>query len=109
MKSALATRLLPWLRAASIRKLLRTTHMTVLLILLIPAMVSMWVMRDYARQYHHVIDQVTRVTDLKPLVTETIPDELFSIVAGRHSFQTSQVFESIDYVNTSLEDRKSVV
>jgi len=91
-------------RSPSIRKLLRTAHMTVLMILLIPAMVSLWAMSDYARQYHHVIDQVTRVAGLKPLVTETIPDELFSIVAGRKSFQTSTVLESIAYVDRSLEE-----
>ncbi|MCL1855863.1 MAG: histidine kinase [Clostridia bacterium] len=104
MKGAFLERILPWLKATSIRKLLWAAHLTILLILLIPAMVSMWVMSDYARQYHRVIDQVSRVSDLKPLVTETIPDEVFSIVAGRESFRSSTVFESIAYVNASLEE-----
>ena len=91
-------------RSPSIRKLLRITHTAVLLILLVPAVVSIWAMSDYSRQYHRVIDQVTQVADLKPLVTETIPDELFSIVAGRESFRTSTIFESIAYVNASLEE-----
>jgi len=103
MEGPFLDRILLGFRPTSIRKLLRTTHMTVLLILLVPALVSMWVMSDYARQYHRVIDQVSQVAELKPLVMETIPDELFSIVAGRKSFRTSSVFESIAYVNASLE------
>lgn len=93
-----------WLRvAASIRKRLRSSYIVILVVMLIPVLVSLWAMRDYAARYHHVISQVDQVAALKPVVTDSIPDELFSIVAGRSSFDTSPVYRYIDETNASLD------
>lgn len=91
------------LRASSILKRLQLSYRIILLVMLIPVLVSVWAMSGYAARYHHVISQVNQVTALKPIVTESIPEELFSIVAGRLSFEDSRIDAYILETNESLE------
>ncbi|MDR0897201.1 MAG: sensor histidine kinase [Oscillospiraceae bacterium] len=89
--------------ANSIRKLLTISNVAILLIMLLPALVSVLLMRNYAAEYHSVITQVRQASELRPIVMEKIPDELFAIVAGRTTFETGKVQGYIEEINRELD------
>ena len=76
----------------SLAKRLRFSFMVILALMLIPALVSIWTMRTYADSYHQAIMQVESVSSLKPVVNSGIPDEMWSIVAGRITFAEGQQY-----------------
>lgn len=88
----------------SLRERLRFSFMVILVLMLIPALVSIWTMRTYGDSYHQAIMQVERVSSLKPLVNSNIPDEMWSIVAGRITFADGMQYVLMDEVNDALED-----
>ena len=88
----------------SLAERLRFSFMVILALMLIPALVSIWTMRTYADSYHQAISQVERVSSLKPLVTSDIPDEMWSIVAGRITFAEGRQYGMLDAVNQTMED-----
>ncbi|MEA4927340.1 MAG: histidine kinase [Candidatus Limiplasma sp.] len=87
----------------SLAERLRFSFMVVLALMLIPALVSIWTLRTYADNYHQAILQVERVSSLKPLVNTEIPDEMWSIVAGRVTFQEGRQYLLLDEVNHTME------
>ena len=87
----------------SLAKRLRFSFMVILVLMLIPALVSIWTMRTYADSYHQAIMQVESVSSLKPVVNSGIPDEMWSIVAGRITFAEGQQYEMMGEINHTLE------
>ncbi|MEG0145174.1 MAG: hypothetical protein RR739_03830, partial [Clostridia bacterium] len=47
--------------------------------------------------------QVARVSALKPYVQALIPDEMWSVVAGRITFEAGSQYASADYVKGELD------
>jgi two-component system sensor histidine kinase YesM len=87
----------------SLAERLRFSFMVIMLLLLIPALLSIWMLRSYGESYHQAILQVGRVASLKPQVSGDIPDEMWSIVAGRTTFAQGRQYQMIGAVNRSLE------
>ena len=87
----------------SLAERLRFSFMVILGLLLIPSLISIWMMHSYADSYHQAIMQVERAALLKPRVNTDIPDEMWSIVAGRTTFQEGRQYEIIDEVNQTME------
>ena len=88
----------------SLAERLRFSFMVILALMLIPSLTSIWTMRSYGDRYHQAISQVERVSSLKPLVTSEIPDEMWSIVAGRTTFSQGRQYELLDTVNHTIEE-----
>ena len=88
----------------SLAKRLRFSFMVILALMLIPSLVSIWTMRSYGDSYHQAISRVERISSLKPLVTSDIPDEMWSIVAGRISFAQGRQYALMDEVNHTMEE-----
>ena len=88
----------------SLAERLRFSFMVVLALMLIPALISIWTLRTYADSYHQAILQVERVSSLKPLVNSDIPDEMWSIVAGRTTFQEGRQYALVDSVDSTMEE-----
>ncbi|NLI20951.1 MAG: sensor histidine kinase [Clostridiales bacterium] len=91
----------------SLSERLRFSFMVIMALMLIPALTSIWTMRTYADSYHQAISQVERVSSLKPLVTSDIPDEMWSIVAGRIGFDDARQYALMDEVNLTIEELMS--
>jgi two-component system sensor histidine kinase YesM len=89
---------------SSIGKRLKLSYIIMMGLMLIPLIASVGVMANYSFRYHGVISQIEKVSSLKPLVVETIPDELWSVVAGRKSFAEGQHYNLIHTVNEQLDN-----
>ena len=87
----------------SMTKRLRWSFMIILTLLVIPVMISVYLMASYSMGYHSIIVRMEQISELKPVVTESIPDDLFSIVAGRNGFAGSHVWDKIRSVNQRLD------
>jgi len=88
----------------SLAERLRFSFMVIMLLMLIPALVSIWMMRSYGDSYHQAIMQVERVASLKPRVSTDIPDEMWSIVAGRTTFSQGRQYVMLDDANHIMEE-----
>ena len=87
----------------SIGKRLKLSYIIIMVLMLLPMGASIGVMANYAFRYHDVISQIEKVSSLKPLVVESIPDELWSVVAGRKTFEQSNHAAIIQDVNNQLD------
>jgi hypothetical protein len=65
-----------------IDRLSRTTRATALM-LAIPALVSLGMMLLTTVRYHRAMDRMETVASLKPVVSTQLPEQLFSVTAGR--------------------------
>lgn len=88
----------------SIGKRLKLSYIILMGLMLIPLIASVGVMANYAYRYHSVISQIKKVSSLKPMVMETIPDELWSVVAGRKTFAEGEHYMLIHSVNDQLDN-----
>ncbi|MBE0601585.1 MAG: sensor histidine kinase [Firmicutes bacterium] len=79
------------------------SFIVIMVLMLIPAVSSIVMMSSFANSYHQAIMQVDRVASIKPLVNSEIPDELWSIVAGRTDFGEGRQYELLESVNLTLE------
>ncbi|MEF9972424.1 MAG: histidine kinase [Clostridia bacterium] len=87
----------------SITSRLRALVVVLMVLLIIPSVVSLSVMAYYSSRYHNVVGQVARVSALKPYVQALIPDEMWSVVAGRITFAAGSQYASANYVKGELD------
>ena len=87
----------------SIGRRLRLSFRMLVILLVVPAVVSIAAMLANSVRYDAIIARMGRVGDLKPLVAVDIPDEAWSAVAGYEAFDDVHLFEMIHEVNTELD------
>ena len=87
----------------SIGRRLRLSFRVIVLILVVPAIVSIASLLSNNMRYNAIIAHMGRVGDLKPKVAVDIPEEAWSAVAGYEDFSDVQLFEMIHEVNVELD------
>lgn len=84
-----------------IRRLGRTTRATAIL-LLIPALASLTMMFLTTASYHRSMARMATVAGLKPVVGTRLPEQLFSVAAGRVGYGESGVDALVGTVDQTL-------
>ncbi len=74
------------------------------LMLVIPIIISLVLMLVYAAKYHSAIQRMGRITELKTVVADEIPEKAWNIVSGRETFPQSNIYKLIIEVNETIED-----
>lgn len=87
----------------SIYRKLGTAFRILVVLLLIPAVVSVSMLVHYSSSYHSVIQQVERVSSLKPIMQTQVRDEMYYVVAGHKTFDEGSQYEMLNYVNGEIE------
>ncbi len=87
----------------SLANRIQFSFIVIMALMLIPAVFSIVMMNSYANSYHQAILQVDRVASIRPLVNSDIPDEMWSIVAGRTKFAQGRQYALMDEVNQTIE------
>jgi two-component system, sensor histidine kinase YesM len=82
---------------------IRVSFRVIVVLMLLPALASMSMMFSYSQQYHGVISRIEKVSSLRPMVGETLLNELFNIVAGRKHFDEGGQFALIRGVDAELD------
>ncbi|MDD3412131.1 MAG: sensor histidine kinase [Eubacteriales bacterium] len=73
-------------------------------VLLIPALISLVLMLVYAEVFSDAVTRMDRVAALQPLVNTQLPEQVWSAVAGRSSFEYCGARENLALINDTLDD-----
>lgn len=87
----------------SIRRRITASYMIIIVMMLIPAIVSMAFMSMQSMRYDQLIRNVSDANELNSIVKNEITDEIWEVVAGRKTFAAGRQYEILDDVNTRLE------
>ena len=88
----------------SISRRLRLSFRMLVILLVVPAVISIAAMLSNNMRYNDIIAHMGQVGDLKPKVAVDIPDEAWSAVAGYEAFDDVRLFEMIHEVNVELDE-----
>ncbi len=89
--------------SSSISGRLRSAFTVLVALLAIPAVASLAMTGYYAQRYHGMVSQVEQVASLKPVVVTAIPDEVWSVVAGRQRFEQGRQYLLANEVKRALD------
>jgi len=73
-------------------------------IMAIPAVLSLVIMLLYAASYQDSVSRMETIASLKPLVDSEIPEQLWSTVSGRKTFDECGVYDTIGMINSTLDN-----
>ena len=76
---------------------------TIVILLAMPVVIGLLTMVLYSSQYQAMIQRMDAAAELKPALETKIAEELFSVAAGRDSFEKSGVMKTIEEVNRTLD------
>lgn len=105
-------------RAKSIRYLLKMAFVTIICCFLVTFLISLIFMRQMTREYGSNIDNIEFANSLSRVAKEKIAPQCWYIVAGRQSFEDSDIYQEIDalqrdlrvlYSNTSTDSGQGLV
>ena len=82
---------------------IRRSVWSVAALLVIPVVIGLVLMLVYTQRYQGMIQRMDTAAELKPVVETDLARDLFSVAAGRTSFEGSGVEESVARVNSALE------
>ncbi len=90
-------------RMTSIIGRLAQTTRTTAVMLLVPVLVSLTMMFLTTIRYQRSMSRMETAANLKPIVATQLPEQLFSVAAGRIRYEDSGVEECLRSVNRALE------
>ena len=81
----------------------RQSVSTIAVLLALPVVVGLVVMVLYSSRYQAMIRRMDAAAELKPALETTLAEDLFSVAAGRATFEKSGVMKTIRQVDGTLE------
>ena len=87
----------------SLRGRITLSMFAVTLLMVIPAIASIGMMTSYSRRYHDVITRMDRISSLSPVISDDLLGEMWSIVAGRETFDEGGQFTTVDAVCSEMD------
>ena len=91
-------------RLTSIVRQVRQSVSTIALLLALPVVAALVTMLVYSVRYQAMISRMDRAAELKPSVETVLAENLFSVAAGRSSFEDSRVEALVARVDATLDD-----
>ena len=88
----------------SISRRLRLSFRMLVILLVVPAVISIAAMLSNNMRYNDIIAHMGQVGDLKPKVAVDIPDEAWRAVAGYEAFDDVRLFQMLHEVNVELDE-----
>ena len=90
-------------RNTGISSEVRRSVSTIMVLLALPVVIGLVAMILYASSYQAMIQRIDEAAELKPVLQQEIAEDLFSVAAGRISFEQSGVMKNIRHVNSVLD------
>ena len=87
----------------SISAEVRHSVSAIVILLALPVVIGLITMILYSARYESMIQRMNAAAELKPALETRIAEELFSVAAGRMSFDDSGVMTTMDRVNRTLD------
>jgi two-component system, sensor histidine kinase YesM len=90
--------------SASIIKTIKTSHIVIIVLLLVPLMLSLVTALFNTLSYHRLIANVEKTNALNQIVKTAVTNELWDIVAGNKSFSSGEQYRIINRINDQIAD-----
>ena len=74
------------------------------MMLVFPIIISLVLMLFYAWEYHSAILRMGKITELKSVVSDEIPERAWNIVSGKQTFPQSNIYKLIMDVEETVEE-----
>jgi two-component system sensor histidine kinase YesM len=103
-RKKLSHRLKAFLISASIIKTIKTSHVVIIFLMLVPMMLSIAVAFFDTLSYDRLISNVEKTNRLNRVVSTEVTTELWDVVAGNKSFAAGSQYQIIESINTGLRD-----
>jgi two-component system sensor histidine kinase YesM len=103
-RQELPERIKAFLISASIIKTIKTSHVVIIILLLIPLMMSIVVTFYNTLSYDRLITNVDKTNRVNQVIKTEVTNELWDIVAGNKSFIAGSQYRIIDSINAELKD-----
>ncbi|MDR0707227.1 MAG: sensor histidine kinase [Treponema sp.] len=87
----------------SVKGAIKTSHIVIIIFMLIPLLVSMGTALYNSLSYDRLITNVNRTNSLNRIVKIEIANELWDIVAGNVSFADGRQYAIIEHINSEIE------
>ncbi|MDR0656704.1 MAG: sensor histidine kinase [Treponema sp.] len=104
-------RALKWLGlffiSSSIKKTIKTSHIVIIGLMLIPLLISVVVSLYNTISYDRLISNVDKTNRLNQIVKSEVSNELWDIVAGNKSFAEGLQYQIIDTINYQINNIKT--
>ena len=76
---------------------------TIAVLMALPVVIGLVVMILYSSRYQAMIGRMDAAAELKPALENTLAEDLFSVAAGRTSFEKSGVMRTIRRIDSTLD------
>ncbi|MDD4080985.1 MAG: sensor histidine kinase [Eubacteriales bacterium] len=76
---------------------------TIMIMMLVPAVLSIAMLTSFSQLYYSFLTRAEKINSLSVLVVDTLPTEMFSIVAGRKPFEDGQQDALMEEVSQTLD------
>jgi two-component system sensor histidine kinase YesM len=103
-KLALTKRLNSLITGLGIKKIIKTSHIVIITVMLIPLLLSVIVSVYNTYSYDRLITNVSQIRRLTQIVKADISNELWDIVTGNKPFSAGKQYEIIRDINDRLQD-----
>lgn len=90
--------------SASIIKTIKTSHVVIIVLLLVPLMLSLVTALFNTLSYNRLITNVEKANEVNQIIKTAVTNELWDIVAGNKSFKDGEQYRIISRINNQLED-----
>ena len=90
-------------RGTGISSEVRHSVRTIAVLLALPVVIGLIVMILYSSRYQAMIGRMDAAAELKPALETTLAEDLFSVAAGRTSFDRSDVMRTIRRIDKTLD------
>ena len=90
--------------SASIIKTIKTSHIVIIVLLLVPLMLLLVTALLNTISYNRLIANVERTNDLNQVVKTAVTNELWDIVAGNKSFRSGNQYQIINRITGQLKE-----
>jgi len=103
-RKKLSERLKAFLISASIIKTIKTSHVVIIFLMLVPVTLSIVIAFFNTLSYDRIISNVEKTNRLNQIVSTEVTTELWDIVAGNKSFTSGNQHRIIETINVGLRD-----
>ena len=90
--------------SASIIKTIKTSHIVIIVLLLVPLMLSLVTALINTISYNRLITNVEKANEVNQIIKTAVTNELWDIVAGNKSFKEGEQYRIISRINNQIED-----
>ena len=92
------------MKRRSLKRTLKNTYVTLLLITLIPSIYSVVVMQFHTRSYNMIISNVSSANRINRIAKDDIPEELWNIICGKKEIEEGRQYEMMNEITFGLEE-----